>query len=173
MKKQFLCLLSLCALNACAPISSLHVEYVEPEEWNGRIIAAHQGCRANGGRGSTPTLYVSDIPPETNLLILEIDNMDNPALDKNGGQGSIGFYHNGESTATLLPVPGETYALPKFAFEEKANRVNPSKPYPYMPPCIEKGQHYSLTVKAVNRTGSFDQQKTVLLGRGTLKMGRY
>ncbi len=173
MKKQFLCLLSLCALNACSHVSTLSVEYVEPSEWNGRRIAAHQGCRADGGRGSTPTLYVSGIPYGTNLLILEIDNMDNPALNKNGGQGSIGFYHNGESTATLLPVPGETYALPKFAFEEKASRVNPSKPYPYMPPCVEKGHYYSLTVKAVNRTGSFDQQKTVLLGRGSLDMGRY
>lgn len=98
---------------------------------------ANQGCRFQGGGGSTPALYVSHIPEQTNLLILEINNLDEPALAQNGGNGSIGFYHNGESTAVLLPVPGESYTLPSFAFKEKASRVNAAKPYPYMPPCLE------------------------------------
>ena len=104
---------------------------------------------------------------------MEINDLDDAALSEDGGLGSIGFYHNGDSVVTLLPVPGESYDLPPYAFREKANRVDPAKPYAYMPPCLEKKHHYSATIKAVNRTGSFDKQKTVLLGIGEINLGRY
>ena len=146
---------------------------MEPTEWNGDIVPPHQGCRSDGGLGNTPPLYVSYIPEKTNLLILEINDLDEPALSENGGHGSIGFYHNGDFSAVLLPVPGESNVLPNFAFKEKSSRVRAAKPYPYMPPCIEKKHHYSATVKAVIRTGSFDKQKTVLLGEGKIDLGTY
>ena len=105
---------------------------------------------------------------------MEINDLDDPALSENGGLGSIGFYHDGESSsAVLLPVPGETNILPSFAFKEKSSRLNEAKPFPYTPPCIERKHRYSLTIKAVNRTGSFDKQKTVLLGEGRIKLGKY
>lgn len=176
MKKLFLSFLSLAFLSACAfgyRVSTLSIEFLEPTTWNGNIIPPRQSCSSDGGIGSTPPLYVSHIPEKTNLLIMEINNLDVPALSENGGHGSIGFYHNGEHSATLLPVPGESNVLPKFAFKEKSNRVKPSKPYPYMPPCSEKGHKYSVTVKAVNRTGSFDKQQTTLLGIGHLDLGVY
>lgn len=180
MKKLFLCFLSLIVSGGCAsysyngrPVTRLSVSFMEPTEWNGKIIPATQGCRFQGGQGSTPALYVSRIPEQTNLLIMEINNLDVPELAQNGGNGSIGFYHNGESTAVLLPVPGESYSLPSFAFKEKASRVNAAKPYPYMPPCLEKHQHYTATVKAVKRTGSFDKQKTDVLGIGEIDLGKY
>ncbi len=183
MKKLFLCFLSLITFGCCThyprygilppSIAALSVRFMEPTEWNGKFVPASQGCRFQGGQGSTPALYVSGIPQQANLLILEIDNLDIPSLSENGGLGSIGFYHNGESAAVLLPVPGESYSLPNFAFKEKANRVNPAKPYPYMPPCIEKKQRYMATIKAVKRTGSFDKQKTELLGIGEIYLGIY
>lgn len=179
MKKLFLCFLSLIISGGCVcgmrdrPVAKLSVSFIEPTDWNGKIFPANQGCRFQGGGGSTPALYVSHIPEQTNLLILEINNLDEPALAQNGGNGSIGFYHNGESTAVLLPVPGESYTLPSFAFKEKASRVNAAKPYPYMPPCLEKQQRYEATVKAVKRTGSFDKQKTDILGTGRISLGKY
>lgn len=177
MRKLFLCFLSLFALTGCVSneydVSDISVEFLEPTQWNGRWIPPHQACGSDGGIGSTPPLYVSDIPEGTNLLILEINDLDTPALSENGGLGSIGFYHNGEFSASLFPVPGESFMLPPFAFKEKSNRVNPAKPWPYMPPCLEKKHLYYATVKAVRRTGSFDKQKTVLLGIGTIKLGRY
>lgn len=179
MKKLFLFLLPLFLLSGCAyykngqPLTLLSVKFMPPSDWNGKTIPAHQGCRAQGGQGSTPALYISRIPAQTNLLIMEINNLDVPSLATGGGQGSIGFYHNGESTAVLLPVPGETYTLPKFAFEEKASRVNSSRPYPYMPPCVESKHRYSITIKAVRRTGSFDKQETLLLGEGEIYLGKY
>lgn len=180
MKKLFLCFLSLIVSGGCAsysyngrPVTRLSVSFMEPTEWNGKIIPATQGCRFQGGQGSTPALYVSRIPEQTNLLIMEINNLDVPELAENGGNGSIGFYHNGESTAVLLSVPGESYSLPSFAFKEKSSRVNSAKPYPYMPPCLEKHQRYSITIKAVRRTGSFDKQKTDVLGTGRIDLGKY
>ncbi|MBP3403914.1 MAG: hypothetical protein J6L82_08395 [Alphaproteobacteria bacterium] len=179
MKKLFLCFLSLIISGGCVsgmyshPVAELSVSFMEPTDWNGKIFPANQGCRFQGGQGSTPALYVSRIPEQTNLLILEINNLDVPELAQNGGNGSIGFYHNGESTAVLLPVPGESYSLPSFAFKEKASRVNAAKPYPYMPPCLEKHQRYTATVKAVKRTGSFDKQQTDVLGIGEIDLGKY
>lgn len=179
MKKLFLMLLILSPLCGCFYyegghfVSTLSVRFVPPTEWNGRLIPAKQICRAQGGHGATPALYVSHIPAGVNLLIMEINDLDDPFLNKNGGNGSIGFYHNGNSTATLLPVPGETFSLPSFAFEEKASRVNSAKPYPYMPPCIERDHRYSVTIKAVRRQGSFEKQVTDLLGKGEIMLGRY
>ncbi len=185
MKKLFLCFLSL-VLSSCShsgdrydsvfydpETSLLEVEFMPPTEWNGKIIPAHQGCQMLGGKGSTPPLYISKIPPETNLLILEIDNLDVLPLSRDGGHGSIGFYHNGEPTAVLLPVPGETYTLPTFAFKEKSSKYNRAKPYPYMPPCQEHNNMFSATVKAVKRTGSFDKQKTDILAVGKIQLGKY
>lgn len=176
MKKYFLPFvfaLAGCATNPdTIKVVDLSVRFVEPTNWGGEYIPAQQICRREGGRGSTPPLYVTDIPAETNLIILEINNLDVPELVQ-AGQGAIGFYHNGESSATLLPVQGETYRLPSFAFEEKASRIYPSMPWPYMPPCHHKGYRYTATVKAVKRTGSFDLQKTVVLGVGEIDLGTF
>ena len=177
MKKFFLSFLILTALSGCVSdygdLTYLSVEFLQPTKWNGKSVPARQGCRSDGAKGSTPPLYVSNIPEGTNLIIMEINDIDVPALSEDGGLGSIGFYHNGEYSATLLPVEGETYVLPSYAFKEKANRVDPAKPYPYMPPCLEKRHRYAATIKAVNRTGSFDRQKTVILGEGYIRLGRY
>lgn len=179
MKKLFLCLLALFSLNSCGTyydgqhVQYLSVEFLQPTKWNGNILPPSQSCRAFGGVGSTPPLYISKIPAGTNLLILEMNNLDVLELAQNGGLGSIGFYHDGSASATLLPVPGETFELPNFAFEEKGSRVNSAKPYPYQPPCIEKKQRFSATLKAVKRTGSFDRQETVVLGIGEIYLGTY
>ncbi len=178
MKKQFLYSFFLTVLSGCAfhnegYVYPLSVDFFGPTEWNGKIIPARQGCRLAGGKGNTPPLYVTGIPEKTNLLIMEINDLDSPTLSENGGLGSVGFYHNGETSAVLLPVSGETYDLPPYAFKEKSNRVDPAKPYAYQPPCLEKKHFYSVTVKAVNRTGSFDKQKTVLLGEGEIGLGIY
>ena len=135
MKNLFLAFFSLIILNGCTyydgeRVSSLSVDFLQPTEWNGKIIPAHQGCGMDGGIGSTPPLYVSGIPAKTNLLILEINDIDEPTLSEGGGLGSIGFYHNGDFSAVLLPVPGESNVLPNFAFKEKSSRVSSAKPFP-------------------------------------------
>ena len=176
MKKQFLFPLLLTFLSGChgdGYVYPLSVSFSDRTGWNGKIIPARQGCRKVGGKGNTPSLHITGIPEETNLLIMEINDLGSSALSENGGLGSIGFYHNGEPSALLLPVPGESYELPPYAFKEKSNRVDPAKPYAYQPPCLEKKHYLSVTVKAVKRTGSFDKQKTVLLGEGKIGLGRY
>ena len=177
MKKYFV--LFVLALAGCSAVpyeydgaAELDVEFVQPTKWNGKTIPAQQTCRREGGRGSTPPLYVASIPPEANLIILEINNLDVSGLEK-AGQGSIGFYHDGSASAVLMPVPGETFRLPSFAFEEKASKINPAQPWPYMPPCHLKNRLYTATVLAVKRTGSFDKQVTRVLGVGMIDLGRY
>lgn len=174
MKKSVLFM--ILSLAACATnpnyieVADLSVNFIAPTEWNGDVIPARQTCRKEAGRGATPALFIKNIPENTNLILLEINDTSNPTL-ANAGLGTIGFYHDGRSTATLLPVSGETYTLPPFAFEEKASKINPAKPYPYFPPCHFKKHTYTATIKAVKRTGSFDKQKTVVLGTGKITLG--
>lgn len=182
MKKLSAVLCSLFMLTACATdypdADSLFVSFIKPSVWGRGVFSSpfppSMLCKAQGGQAKTPALYVENIPDEANLLILEINNLLNPALAYDGGMGSIGFYHNeNENTATLLPVPGETMKLPKYAFREKPNRVNSAKPYAYIPPCQTTGGEYSATVKAVRRTGAFDTQRTDILAVGTIYLGDY
>ena len=182
MKKLFLPLLCLCSLTACSsnenewengPYETLSVRFVEPSVWDGKTFPATQICHKEGGNSSTPALYVNNIPAGTNVITMEINNLSNVALAEDGGLGTIGFYHDGSAAATLFPVPGETYTLPSFAFEEKVNRINPSKPYPYLPPCAKLNNKYSLTIKALKRTGSFDKQQSTVLGQGRIALGTY
>ncbi len=178
-KRLFLAALAVNVLSACTTgtfyggVQELSVSFIEPSEWDGETFPAVQMCSGIGGAGSTPALFVGNIPPETNVIILEMNNLSNPALASGGGLGSVGFYHDGSETATLLPVPGETGDLPSFAFEEKVNRVNPSKPYAYLPPCYKSNSTYQATVKALKRTGSFDKQRSILLGEGRIGLGTY
>ena len=173
MKKLLLAIvlmLSACSSNSIS-VRNLSVSFVEPTSWGARLIPSTQTCRQHGGSGATPALFVKGIPPEVNLLILEISDTDDPAL-RDGGLGKIGFPHDeGVSTATLLPVPGETFALPPYAFEEKASLTSHHK-WPYMPPCREYGHKYRAVVKAVRRTGAFDKQKTDVYGIGEIYLGR-
>ena len=126
-KRTFLAVLTAGLLSACTTgifyngVQELSVSFVQPSEWDGKVFPAVQMCNGIGGAGSTPALFVANIPPETNVIILEMNNLSNPALAVGGGLGAIGFYHDGEETATLLPVPGETGDLPSFAFEEKVS----------------------------------------------------
>ncbi len=157
---------------------ALYVSFIKPSEWGRGVFESpfppSMLCKSEGGVGKTPALYVENIPENANLLIMEINNLTNPALAYDGGMGSIGFYHEqGQGEATLLPVSGETFRLPKYAFLEKPNRVNVNKPYAYMPPCTVKGGEYSATIKAVRRTGSFDKQRTDVLAIGTIYLGDY
>ena len=189
MRKQFLVFLALSALCGCAEYpeypdaDTLSVEFVQPSVWGtGSWFSVHfpasQLCQAEGGQGKTPTLYVSGIPDEANLILLEINDVSDPALAHNGGLGTIGFYHNeNEETQVLLPVSGGVSVFPEkerlYAFKEKTNRVNESKGFAYYPPCKQRGGKYYATVKAVRRTGAFDTQKTEILAVGSIYLGKH
>lgn len=173
MKK--LLLAAVVTLSACSDnisVRNLSVSFIEPTNWGSKNFPSAQICRQEGGRGTTPPLAVRGIPEEANLLILEISDVDDPAL-QDGGLGKLGFYHTeGASRATLLPVPGETFVLPPYVFEEKASLSSTHK-WPYMPPCRVRDHVYRAVVKAVRRTGSFDKQKTDVYGIGDISLGRY
>lgn len=187
--KKFFAFLAFLPLFGCASYpqypdaDTLDVSFIQPSDW-GRgswfsvYFPASQLCHAEGGQGKTPALFVSDIPDEANLLLLEINEITNPAYAQNGGLGVIGFYHKeNEDTHVLLPVSGEQVTLPEkerlYAFKEKSSRVNSSKAFAYHPPCTHnKTGEFSATVKAVRRTGAFDTQTTEVLAIGTIYLGK-
>ncbi|MCQ2914268.1 MAG: hypothetical protein MJ247_03640 [Alphaproteobacteria bacterium] len=178
MKKIiFLCLFALCGCGTLyngERVASLDVEFDEttPSSWGSRNIPSTQVCRRDGGRGATPGLLVSNIPVKANLLLLSMNDDDNPDL-ANGGLGVLGFpIISGQTEKLLMPVMGEENRLPKFVFAEKRTIANVNE-YPYMPPCRALKHHYSASVIAVYRTGSFDKQKTEVLGYGKIYLGKY
>lgn len=153
---------------------NLSVSFARPSPWNGAKIPGSQVCHLDGGNGATPPLVVRNIPRETNIIIVEFNNLNNVYLSYDGGKGKIGFYHDGKPTAWLLPVQGETNDLPPYAFIEAQHRGRISRGTAYLPPCSGGNNHlYVAEIIAAKRTGEFDKQITTVLAKGRITLGRY
>ena len=154
--------------------NTLDVTFARPSAWNGVKIPGHQVCQKNGGNGSTPPLVIKKLPKYTNAIIVEFNNLDNIYLSHNGGKGKVGFYHDGSPTAWLLPVAGETNNLPPYAFRVEGHRARDSRGTTYMPPCSSGNNHlYVAEVFAVHRSGDAHNERTIILAKGSIVLGRY
>ncbi|MGD9639355.1 MAG: hypothetical protein AB7U85_09915 [Alphaproteobacteria bacterium] len=152
----------------------LDVKFARPSPWNGTKIPGAQVCQRDGGNGATPPLVINKIPQGTNAIIVEFNDLDNIYLSHGGGNGKIGYYHNGSTTAWLLPVQGETTELPPYAFIEQLHRGRSARGTAYLPPCSSGNNHlYVADVVAVHRSGEFEGQRTEVLARGNIVLGRY
>ena len=97
MKKtvgSILCLLLILIIfssgaSAANPISHLQVVFAD-SKWDGHKIPYNQQCLRDGGKGSTPTLTVRNIPSGANALIFEYSDATYAPMNY-GGHGKIGF----------------------------------------------------------------------------------
>lgn len=168
----FICLITTACHSLRHP-NRLIVTFSEPTRWNGKVIPGNQICEKDLGNAKTPGLVVRRIPKEANMIIVEFNDVSTLELSYDGGLGKVGYYHDGSSTAWLMPVPAETNKLPDFAFKEASHRVAGEKKTAYFPPCGKKNHMYAAEVKAVRRTGKMGEQTTEVLAYGMIKLGRY
>ena len=181
MKKtvgSILCLLLILIIfssgaSAANPISHLQVVFAD-SKWDGHKIPYNQQCLRDGGKGSTPTLTVRNIPSGANALIFEYSDATYAPMNY-GGHGKIGYnIAPGTAEATVPPVLGNTSTVPE-GFFIVAPHSNPSwdKSGAYLPPCSGgRGNSYYVTVKAI----ALSQDKTKkppVLGTAKLNLGNY
>ncbi len=130
---------------------SLEAKFAD-KAWDGSKIPEGQQCQKFGGiNPSTPKLIVSEIPEDSNAIVLEYSDRDYEKMDK-GGHGKMNFLLNSSaSEVQISPVAGHTFDLPEtFKMIEAHRSPGWDKAGVYMPPCSGgKGHAYYVTIKAV------------------------
>ena len=178
MKKTRQISISLFALTilfffqASSSLGDLVVEFADPA-WDGKMIPQGQHCKKFGGNGATPPLKVSNIPAETNAIILEINDRSYQPLSKNGGHGKIGFdIEQGMNSVTLPAVPGGTKDMPEGVWLVKKNRATGAwSSKGYLPPCSGgRGNTYEAIVHAVIKKS---KKKFDKISKAKIVLGKY
>lgn len=150
MKNKFI-LASLAASIISSSAFALEVKITD-EKWDGQTVPEGQQCQKFGGQGpATPKLLVTEIPDDTDFLILEYSDRDSERMN-NGGHGIMRYEVPPAATRIKVPsVPGHSYDMPD-EFEMVSEHLGPKwdKAGAYMPPCSGgKGHAYYVTIKAM------------------------
>ncbi len=155
------------------PVLPFEAALVLDEYWNGKDFPSRHSCAKEGGDAKSPTFKVENIPAGTNVLLVEFNDAANPALAYGGGLGTVGYYHkSGSPEALLLPVRGGFVNLNDYAFLEKSHRVKNISPAAYVPLCRDENPHaVEAVVKAVRRTGTFENSQTEVLAETVVIIG--
>lgn len=152
----------------------LQVSFVDPA-WDGKTVPVGQQCLRFGGETpSTPRLMVRGIPPEANAIIMEYSDRSYAPMD-DGGHGMIGYrIPEGTKEVVVPSVPGHSFDMPEGFFVVSPHRVPGwATAGAYLPPCSGgRGNHYSVTVKAVHQPSAGSTDFTVL-GQASLELGTY
>lgn len=178
--------LAILAVSACTTVSDdedtdttrqdeFIVELSPTSFWDGETFPPAGFCTLKGGLGRTPAFVIKHAPVGTNAILVEIDNLSIDGLDVGGGLGTYGYVYlgNNDEEVVLLPIQGNRSDLPHPAFLEKSHRMPNTKPAAYLPPCpmYNFKQEIQATLKAVKRTGTFENQKTEVLDTVTIPLG--
>ena len=99
-----------------AKYTELDVSFADPA-WNGKIIPEGQQCVCDGAKNPmTPSFNIKNIPPETNVIVMEYSDRSYAPMD-NGGHGKIGFKIKQGTQSVMIPsVPGHSFELPDGFF---------------------------------------------------------
>lgn len=142
--------------------------------WNGRSIPKSGVCSNDGGGDLGPALVVRDIPAGANAIIVQFNDLDHPALDSNGGLGSIGLWLENHHEAFFPPVKGYSVSMPDRVFiERNALTRGRMASQGYVAPCSGgTGHRYTAEVLAVRKATGPGETNQVL-ARQPLMLGRY
>lgn len=146
---------------------------IHDSRWNGKTFPLVHLCARDGGDAMSPIFKVENIPAGTNVLLVEFNDVANPKLAVGGGLGTLGYYHESGATEALLePVKGGKVKVKDYAFTEKSHRVKNRPPAGYLPLCLDTRPHMlTATIKAVRRTGTFENSKTEVLAEDYVDVG--
>ncbi len=138
------------------------------QAWDGNKVPAGQQCQKFGGiNPSTPKLMISEIPANSNAIVLEYSDRDSEKMN-NGGHGKMSFMIKPPLTQVEIPsIAGHTFDIPAaFKIIEAQRSPGWDKAGAYMPPCSGgKGHAYYVTIKAV--------KDDKVIASTTLEMGKY
>ena len=155
------------SVQASAATSNLQISFGENSGWNGKTIPADQLCEKFGGKGSTPPLYVQNIPQGAYQLRV-LFNDETYAPMSNGGHGIIRFsVPAGSQSLTLHQLQGEIdLALSGVVVEQKHLATDWSGTGgAYLPPCSGgSGNTYSVKIQALDENNNITSEGRIILG---------
>lgn len=158
--------------SATPGLVSLQLSFVDPP-WDGKIIPKGQQCMEYGGDGASPRIQVSNIPLQTDRLVLEFSDATYKPCD-NGGHGIISYaIQAGSQDVTVPSIPGQTFELPDgfTLIQEHCGADLGMQAGAYIGPCPGFGNKYYVIVRAYH--DSSGQSAGKLLGIGRLDIGTY
>ncbi len=163
-------------------VVELELSFVDPI-WDGVNIPDGQRCNACGEHGSSPEIYVDNIPENADAILLYFSKGLPLNLNKKFGtgistigtsNGVIGYHISGNDRKILIPsVSGHTSELPQGFFQVKQplQKIDGERGA-YLPPCdCDERAWYFVHVKAISINSSEPNDFTELRS-GNLTMGR-
>jgi hypothetical protein len=119
----------------------------------------------------SPALLVSNIPKNTNKLLIEFNEPSYPPLSYDGGHGAIWVDPKGKTEVTIPSILEETMDLPEGVFLEHKHRAPIGKSGVFFGPCgCGMGESYVAVISAFTVTP--DKKKT-LLAKTTIELGTF
>ncbi|HET55696.1 MAG TPA: hypothetical protein ENN33_10830 [Ignavibacteria bacterium] len=163
-------------------VNELELSFADPI-WDGVNIPDGQRCNACGEHGSSPRIYVDNIPENTDAILLYFSKGLPLNLNQKFGtgistigtsNGIIGYHVSNNDGKILIPsVAGHTSELPEGFFQVKQplQKIDGERGA-YLPPCdCDDRAWYFVHVKAVSINSSEPNDFTELRS-GNLTMGR-
>lgn len=100
------------ALAVVMPLTAGAAMSVKPgAPWDRRAVRMGQQCPKHGGKAARSLMAVAGRPKEAARLVIHSNDLNDPPLSGNGGQGFPGFAAKGAS-ANPPAVPGDTRTKP-------------------------------------------------------------
>ena len=148
--------------------SDIDVSFVD-EKWNGKVIPADEVCSDyNIEAGSTPGLYIENLPAGASKVIMKFNDKTFVKMDR-GGHGILSYKIEDETNNIEIPPQiGETYDLDE-GFEvvnaHTGTRFN-KKEGAYLAPCSGgKGNTYTVDISIVDTNNNVLATKELVLGK--------
>ncbi|PLY09029.1 MAG: hypothetical protein C0626_08410 [Arcobacter sp.] len=148
--------------------SDIDVSFVD-EKWNGKVVPIDEVCSDyNIEAGSTPGLYIENLPVGANKVIMKFNDKTFVKMD-NGGHGILSYKIEPEtSSVEISPQIGETFDLDE-GFEvvsaHTGTRFNKTEGA-YLAPCSGgKGNTYTVEISIVDTNNNILATKELVLGK--------
>lgn len=154
-------------------MAKLNVKFID-SKWDGDRVPKDEVCsRYNSKSAMSPKLLISDLPSQTNKVILSFSDETYTQMS-NGGHGIVSYkVIEGTKSIEVPSFKSETFTLPINFKSIRAHGSSKNTNGAYLAPCSGgRGNNYSVTVEAIHDFNS-DNKKPLLLGTSYLKMGRY
>ena len=172
MRLRIILFVFITFLLACSDknIADINISFNDLK-WDGEKVPKVGQCRNCGGEGFSPALRVKNIPPDTDLIVVEFNDKSMPGLSKDGGHGAIRFKIKNKTEFVIPSIAEQTLDLPEGIELESQHRAPLGKPGAYMAPCgCGNENKYEATIIAFKSTQSGQR---LTMGKGKIFLGKF
>jgi len=164
----FSCLIATVVLSSSLVASDIDVSFSD-DKWNGKVIPLDEVCsNFNIEAGSTPGLYIDNLPEGAKKVVLKFSDKTFTKMD-NGGHGILSYrIDEDETNIEVPPQIGETFDLDdgfEVVTAHTGTRFNKTAGA-YLAPCSGgKGNTYVVEISIVDGENNILDTKELVLGK--------